>query len=73
MEVTRKVYRNNFYEGNYRLFKWRDEYWWGYIFFSPVIDQQKDKILIIKKDRFIDTYIDIEGYDYIFKFEEGDI
>lgn len=80
MKIRRSVYEdkgfvNNLFQGVYQLFKYNGEYWWGYIPFSLSMRFKRTdyESLIIRKGRKIDVYNDFGGFDYAFKFEEGDI
>lgn len=80
MKIRRSVYENrvfvdNLFQGVYQLFKHGGDYWWGYIPFSlsSKFKRSDYESLIIREGREIDVHIDFGGFDYAFKFEEGDI
>lgn len=75
MEIKKNIYEKRYnwqLEGTYQLFKYKGEYWWGYIRGSLNHKAPHEK-LYIREGRRIDTYIDLGGFDYAFKFEDGDI
>ena len=73
MNIIRKIYKNNRYEGAYELIKYQDEYYWAYLSFSASYEEDRYKNyqrLNIK--RSIDDVV-LPNSLYSFKFEEGDI
>ena len=75
MEIKKNVYQEKYnwrFEGVYKLFKHKGEYWWGYITWSLDHEDPHER-LHIREGRRIDTHNDLGGFNYAFKFEDGDL
>ena len=75
MEIKKNVYQEKYnwrFEGAYKLFKHKGKYWWGYINCSLDHEGPHER-LYIRERRRIDTHNYLGGFDYAFKFEDGDL